>query len=579
MELAAPTSSGLHAARRPPAACTVIARNYLSHATVLAESYLRHERGGRFYVLVVDGLPDGTRVEPGLHVLVPADLELPDFYEMSFKYTVVELATAVKPSLFRFLLERRGEEELVYLDPDILITKPLDELREAWASGSVVLTPHILRPIPADGRKPSEQDILTHGAYNLGFLGLRNTAQTQELLRWWEERLRDGCRADVTQGLFVDQRWADLIPGLFPSTVLLRDDTYNVAFWNLHERALEKRGEQFLVNGRPLTFFHFSGFDPQKRRVLSRHQNRTEVLDGTALAELLDWYADAHARHGYQVSGKWQYGYARFDNGVRVNPVLRRLYLSLDKEARARFGDPFRAGGKDSFLQWATEPPPGGSDLSLFLEGLHQARADLSAAFPDVGGKGRDAFVSWARAQGAREMGYEPELVRASEVVTTAANGRAAAPAGGERVVPPFVRYCRLVRRIRETVRAVLPDNATLIVASKGDNDLLRFDGRTAWHFPQTEDGGYAGHYPADGAAAVAHLEALRARGGQFLLLPGTALWWLEHYQDFRQHLECHYRVVLCQEDTCLIFAPREPGTGGSDPALESARAGAFARP
>ncbi len=122
-------------------------------------------------------------------------------------------------------------------------------------------------------------------------------------------------------------------------------------------------------------------------------------------------------------------------------------------------------------------------------------------------------------------------------------------------------RYEQLPERIREVVRTALPSESTVIVVSKGDTELLKLDARNAWHFPQTEDGVYAGYYPANSTEAIAHLEALRAKGADFLLFPSTALWWLEYYGEFKQHLECQYRVVVCQEDTCVIFGLCELGT------------------
>jgi 2-polyprenyl-3-methyl-5-hydroxy-6-metoxy-1,4-benzoquinol methylase len=117
--------------------------------------------------------------------------------------------------------------------------------------------------------------------------------------------------------------------------------------------------------------------------------------------------------------------------------------------------------------------------------------------------------------------------------------------------------YRHLIARIRRTVRTSIPSVATIIVVSKGDDELLKLDGHRAWHFPQMEDGVYAGDHPVDSAAAIAHLEALRARGGDFLLFPATAFWWLEHYQEFRRHLEDNYRIVARKEDVCVIFALR----------------------
>ena len=116
--------------------------------------------------------------------------------------------------------------------------------------------------------------------------------------------------------------------------------------------------------------------------------------------------------------------------------------------------------------------------------------------------------------------------------------------------------YRRLVGSIREVACRVLPPRATVIVISKGDEGLLELGGRRAWHFPQTPDGTYAGSYPADADAAIAHLEELRERGGQFLLVPGTARWWLDLYAEFGRHLEANYACAW-SDDSCTIFRLR----------------------
>jgi GT2 family glycosyltransferase len=118
-----------------------------------------------------------------------------------------------------------------------------------------------------------------------------------------------------------------------------------------------------------------------------------------------------------------------------------------------------------------------------------------------------------------------------------------------------YLGYRKLLGEIRKIVAATLPPDATVLVASRGDDGLLKLDSRRCWHFPQDEDGTYAGHYPADSAGAIAHLEELRARGADYLLFPRTSLWWLEHYRDFGHHLESRYPAVMRDEDACVIFA------------------------
>lgn len=114
--------------------------------------------------------------------------------------------------------------------------------------------------------------------------------------------------------------------------------------------------------------------------------------------------------------------------------------------------------------------------------------------------------------------------------------------------------YTRLAGRIRQLVRAELPPGATVIVVSKGDRRLVELSPCDGWHFPQDESGAYAGFHPADSGDAVRRLEALRARGGRYLLFPVTSLWWLDHYPGLREYLDRRASVVLREEGTCLVY-------------------------
>jgi hypothetical protein len=98
-----------------------------------------------------------------------------------------------------------------------------------------------------------------------------------------------------------------------------------------------------------------------------------------------------------------------------------------------------------------------------------------------------------------------------------------------------------------------LPLGTTALVVSKGDEELVKLEGRTAWHFPRHESGVYAGHYPANSAEAIRHLEALRGLGARYLLFPSTAFWWLVHYEGLRHHLDQHYPRVM-SDSHCLIY-------------------------
>ncbi len=119
----------------------------------------------------------------------------------------------------------------------------------------------------------------------------------------------------------------------------------------------------------------------------------------------------------------------------------------------------------------------------------------------------------------------------------------------------PDPGYEGLRDRIRALVADAVPAEATVLVVSKGDPELLRLGERRARHFPETEDGSWAGHHPADSSEAVAALEAMRQAGGQFIVFPETGMWWLQHYAGLQQHLEQRYDAVVREEGVCIIFA------------------------
>jgi GT2 family glycosyltransferase len=112
--------------------------------------------------------------------------------------------------------------------------------------------------------------------------------------------------------------------------------------------------------------------------------------------------------------------------------------------------------------------------------------------------------------------------------------------------------YGHLVERVRAAVEENVPAAARVLVVSRGDHELVRFDGHEAAHFPQAGDGGYAGHHPANSADALDQLEGLRARGAEYLVFPPTASWWREHYEAFVAHLDERYERL--DADDCTIY-------------------------
>jgi 2-polyprenyl-3-methyl-5-hydroxy-6-metoxy-1,4-benzoquinol methylase/glycosyltransferase involved in cell wall biosynthesis len=303
--------------------CTIVAKNYLAHARVLARSLRLQHPDSELTVLVLDDLEGYVDAEREPYRLwSPAHIDCEPFDRMVGEYSVIELSTAVKPWLLRKLLTE--QDHAIYLDPDIQVVSPLDEIRRLAVQHGIVLTPHNLTPIPRDGRYPSEESILIAGAYNLGFIGLGRSAAADGLLDWWSERLETDCVVDPASGRFVDQKWIDLVPGIWPETHLLRDPAYNIAYWNLHARTLEvdRDASRPTIDGRPVRFLHFSGYNPDRPDELSKHQDRIDFAQRPDVKAVADRYGAALIEQGFHETSKWPYSLARAGAGPAGAPGL-----------------------------------------------------------------------------------------------------------------------------------------------------------------------------------------------------------------------------------------------------------------
>ena len=231
--------------------------------------------------------------------------------------------------------------------------------------------------------------------------------------RWPPARRRTGCWAGGSNacsttavwiplnGYFVDQRWFDLAPGLVSDRAIVRDPQYNIAYWNLHSRLLEHDGTSYTVNGEPLAFFHFSGFDPQQPDVLSRHQSRVVLSGDSALVRICGEYAKEVIAAGYAGNQGLavHLSHASIGSGVQLSPA-QALRDRRSSVARCQ-GSPFTQDGCESFMSWlaslAPAAPPG---VNRLLAELYGTRQDLQEAFPDVAGADHPAFLRWAKEYG-----------------------------------------------------------------------------------------------------------------------------------------------------------------------------------
>lgn len=400
--------------------CTIVAGNYLPMARVLAASFLAVHPEARLSALVVDGgrVPTPRPQAEAFDVLTPQDLnlEILELHRMAMAYDVTELATALKPWLLTLLLDR-GAETVTYLDPDICVYGSVQHIADLATKHGVVLTPHLLTPLPRDGLQPGEAQIMGAGAFNLGFVAVSQAARP--FLRWWQERLERDAINDQSRSLFTDQRWVDLVPPLFPHHVL-RDPGCNVAYWNAHSRPIARAADSWTAGGEPLRFFHFSGYRPHTPWLLSTHAPdypRVRLPDHPALRTLCDEYGEALRSYGAADLHSDDYGWGRLPDGEPITPGQRRCYrqalLAADRGAAPYPPDPFGEAGPAAYLDWLHAPAGTDSRVSRFVHAAWSSRPDLRAAFPDPLGRSEDHLLAWLQDEGCEQLGIPSTDARA----------------------------------------------------------------------------------------------------------------------------------------------------------------------
>lgn len=320
--------------------CTIVAKNYWAHARTLMRSLREHHPDARLAVLLIDE-PDVAvpETENLFDVLRLADIGIPNQEGFCFKYNIIELSTAVKPWLIRHLAES-GAEKVVYLDPDILCTAPLDDVFAMLDQSSIVLTPHIDEDYPNDGKRPNDADVLRGGACNLGFLAIRADEEGLRMIHWLQGKLYAQCQMDHAYGYFVDQRFFDLVPSLFERVRLLKAKQYNIAYWNLHSRYLTHQEGLWMCDGKPVVFFHFSGFSPACPDLISKHSNRFTMQEREDLKPLFDQYAALMKKQGWEEYSGFRCPYSTFSNGAKIHPGVRQFYLNRE-DVQKRIEHPF----------------------------------------------------------------------------------------------------------------------------------------------------------------------------------------------------------------------------------------------
>lgn len=331
-----------------PVFFTIVSANYLAYAKTLMASIREHHPDSKRYVFLADETDADLHIEPGLFELrLGKDLPVPHFAHLAFRYNILEFNTALKPFAISQLMQENPGAAVLYIDPDILLLSPLVEVFKRLDAGAMaVLTPHFTAPLE-DGKSPDERAISRVGSFNLGFLATGPQPSRQDFIAWWCRKLEFGAYVDLESGLFTDQKWVDLVPGMFEGVDILRHPGYNLAYWNLPHRPLSLADDgRLLADGEPVAFIHFSGVDVHHPEIFSKHQNRFDITNIGVLRSTYEQYVAQLQANGYDDYLKISYRYGKLRDGTRITQEIREIFRhKFDIGSAAQTQDPFALPG------------------------------------------------------------------------------------------------------------------------------------------------------------------------------------------------------------------------------------------
>jgi len=235
--------------------CTISTRSHLFKSKALVES-LNSFNFSTFVLIIDEVFSDDIEMFSSEEFRTLNDLNSPIVSQLIKKYQNYpdKLRWSLKPIFTKYLLEN-GYDQVIYVDNDIFFYSSPDFLFEKLETSSFLLTPHFYKALPNKNQNWLEANYRV-GLYNAGFFGVNKNATP--ILDWWAECCLYNVKIAYWRGLYLDQKYLDLVPVIFDNVEVVKHRGCNFAGWNCDEVLIEEKENQLYINDDKLVFIHFS---------------------------------------------------------------------------------------------------------------------------------------------------------------------------------------------------------------------------------------------------------------------------------------------------------------------------------
>ena len=263
--------------------CTYFDHNYLPRGLALHGSLREHCPEFQLWVLCLTPECHAALTQlalPEVRLITLEQLERfePQLTEAKKNRTAIEYFFTCTPVLPLFVFESEPATDAVtYVDGDMLVFHPLDEVWDEVADSSIAIVAHRF--------PPALKALQQWGIFNVGWLTFRRDSHARACLEWWRDRCLEWCYDRLEDGRFADQKYLDDWPEWFSGVKVISHPGVNLAPWNLGGHQLALENDRVTVDGRPLLIFHFHGLKQRARSLFDPQLLRYSVQVDSFLTE------------------------------------------------------------------------------------------------------------------------------------------------------------------------------------------------------------------------------------------------------------------------------------------------------
>lgn len=250
----------------------ICSKEYLGHYRILFKSLQEHTRKSTQILYHIGEVEEAFDEK----------VDITDWFDKAIYDDKLTRICSLRARAVLDALEK-GYDNVVFLGAKVEFFDHPQELVWALDSASAVVTPHILQPLPEDGKYPSNASVSWTGHISTDIVSFYNCERIRKFLKWQDEIMRTKCA--TTHYTYLDQSWLNFLPFFVKDVHILHDARFNVAYWNRTQRDMHLENGVWQTNDGKMVCFQYSGLERGREEQISRHQNR-EIATGDFLAFL-----------------------------------------------------------------------------------------------------------------------------------------------------------------------------------------------------------------------------------------------------------------------------------------------------